>query len=385
MTRRSIAVLLCLALGACSRASGIQISATPAGAFEAALTPFENGFIGAWYDTRDGHAEVYARRLDAEGHPIGPERRLTNGNDEAYEPDIAPLRDGFVVGWYEKAKNGHVTPKLGAWSPDGTARWVATLAGHGRNTVVRASGGLVFAAWLEDETPERSGVWVTWRRADNVDLIPPRRIADASHTTWNLNAAIDPEASPGNPRAWLVFDARVGTKADEIFLAETTESADHVVRLTPDDGAASKYPDVALSSGRAAVTWFDAKDGNEEVYLTIGDRNAYLQGNSPAWVRITSTSGHSIGAYVAWNGRRFGLAWCDNTSGNQELYYQSFDREGGTRSDVVRVTNTATDSSIPAIKPTHDGFALLWNEYEATAGDVHGNDRRSQVFFTLVR
>ncbi len=385
MIRPPLAFLLCLALGACSQASNVQVSATPAGAFETTLTPFQNGFVAAWYDTRDGHAEVYARRLDADGRPVAPERRLTRGNADAYEADIAPLRDGFVVGWYEKARNGHLTPKLGAWSLDGTARWVKTLSGQGRNAIVRASGGLVFAAWLEDETPERSGVWVTWRRADNVDLIPPRRIADASRTTWNLNAAIDPDASPGNPRAWLVFDAKVGTKADEIFLAETTETVDHVVRLTPDDGAASKYPDVALSSGRAAVTWFDVKDGNEEVYLTIGDRSAYLQGNSPAWVRVTSTSGHSIGAYVAWNGRRFGLAWCDNTSGNQELYFQSFDREGGTRSDVLRVTNTATDSSIPAIKPTSDGFALLWNEYEPTTGDTHGNDRRSQVFFRLVR
>jgi len=384
--RPLIAALLCIPLCGCSSTSGVKVSDTPAGAFEASLTPFQNGFVAAWYDTRDGHGEIYARRLDADGKPMAPERRLTTGTSDALEADIAPLRDGFVVGWYEKAKNGHLTPKIGAWSPDGTAHWVQTLSTRGRNTVVRASGSLVFAAWIEDETPERSGVWITWRRADNVDLIPPRRIADASATTWNLNAVIDPDASPGNPRAWIVFDAKAGTKAEEIFLVETTEADDHVVRLTPDDGAASKYPDVALSSGRAAVTWFDLKDGNEEVYLTIGDRNAYLEGHAPPWVRITSTTGHSIGAYVAWNGSRFGLAWCDNTPGNQEVYFQSFDRDGGTRSDVLRVTNTAAQSLIPAIKPgPGGGFALLWSEYEAGEGDSHGTDQRSQVFFKTLR
>ena len=374
-----------LPLCGCASSPGIQVSETPAGAFEASLAPIQNGFVAAWYDTRFGHSEVYSRRLSADGRPVAPERRLTTGTGDAFEADVAPLRDGFAVGWYEKASDGGLTAKVGAWSPDGTARWVQTLSTRGRNTVVRTSGGLLFAAWIEDEPDDRAGVWVSWRRTDNVALIPPRRVADAGSTTWNLNAVIDPDASPGNPRAWVVFDAKVNTRAEEIFLVETTEDVDHIVRLTPDDGAASKYPDIALSQGRAALTWFDMKDGNEEVYLTIGERSAYLSGRPPAWKRITSTSGHSIGAYIAWNGSRFGLVWCDNTPGNQEVYFQSFDRDGGTNSDVQRVTSNATQSGIPAIKPAPDGFALLWNEYEAPPGDSHGKDSRSQIVFRLIR
>ena len=36
--------------------------------------------------------------------------------------------------------------------------------------------------------------------------------------------------------------------------------------------------------------------------------------------RVTDTKGESIGAYVAWNHNRIGLAWCDNTPGQQEVY-----------------------------------------------------------------
>jgi hypothetical protein len=384
VTGRLLVAALSLLLAGCSSSHAVQVSDTPAGAFEASLTPFRDGFVAAWYDTRDGHGEIYARRLSADGAALAPERRLTVSDAEAYEADVAPLRDGFAVAWYEKAKHGQLTAKVGAWSPDGTSRWVHTLSSHGRNTVVRVSGGLLFAAWIEDEADHRAGVWVTWRRADNVELIPPRRIADAGASTYNLNAVIDPDASPGNPRAWVVFDARAGTKAEEVFLVETEEAVDHVVRLTPDDGEPSKYPDVALSQGRAAITWFDMKDGNEEVYLTIGERSAYLSGRPPAWVRITSSSGHSIGAYIAWNGTRFGLAWCDNTPGNQEVYFQSFDRDGGTKSDVTRVTRTNAQSGIPAIKPVSGGFALLWNEYEASGVDTHGTNRPSQLYFEIV-
>lgn len=380
-----IAAWSALLLVGCAASPEVHVSETPAGAFEASLAPIQNGFVAAWYDTRSGHGEIYARRLGADGKPVAPERRLTTGTADAVEADVAPLRDGFAVGWYEKSRNGGLTAKIGAWSPDGTSRWVQTLSTRGRNTLVRTSGGLVFAAWIEDEPDDRAGVWVTWRRTDNVELIPPRRVAEASSVTWNLNAVIDPDASPGNPRAWMVFDAKVNTRAEEIFLVETTEDVDRVVRITPDDGARSKYPDVALSQGRAALTWFDMKDGNEEVYLMIGERSAYLSGRPPAWKRITSTSGHSIGAYIAWNGTRFGLVWCDNTPGNQEIYFQSFDRDGSTNSDVQRVTSTPAQSGIPAIKPAPGGFALLWNEYEAPPGDSHGTNHASHVVFRLIR
>jgi len=391
-TGRNVKVLLIVtllavpALASCSSsARATQVSETPAGAFEASLATVHDGFVTAWYDTRHGRSEIYARHLSLDGTPIGPERRLTTGDADAFEADVAPLRDGFAVGWYEKTKSGQSRAKLGAWAPDGTSRWVQTLSTRGRNTVARALGGLIFAAWIEDEPGGGAGIWITWRRADDVELIPPRRVAAASATTYNLNAVIDPDASPGSPRAWVVFDAKAGTRANEIFLVETTETKDRLVRLTPDDGSDSKYPDVALSQGRAALTWFDVNDGNEEVYLTVGDRGAYLEGRSPAWMRITSTSGHSIGAYVAWNGTRFGVVWCDNTPGNQEVFFQSFDRDGGTKSDVQRVTNTVPQSGIPAIKGVSGGFALVWNEYDGPPADTHGTNHPSQVFFRLVK
>ena len=374
---------LCLLLAGCNAAPFTQVSDTPAGAHEPSLAPIPDGFVAAWYDTRDGHGEIYIRRLDATGRATAPERRLTAGSDDAYEADVAPTRDGVVVGWYEKGKDGHLTPKLGAFALDGTQRWARTLSPRGRNTVVRSAGGLVFAAWIEDEGDDRAGVWATWRRADGVDLIPPRRIADAGRTTWNLNAALAADSSPGNPHAWVAFDAKSGTMTDELFLVETTETRDHVVRLTPDDGAASKYPDIAFAEDRAAVTWFDTRDGNEEIYLAVADLMTLASGRITPQ-RITTTTGHSIGAYLAWNGDRLGLAWCDDSPGNQELYFQSFNRDARAEGPATRLTTTASSSSIPAIKPLDTGFALLWSEHDPISSDTHGGRLRSQVVFRAV-
>jgi hypothetical protein len=130
------------------------------------------------------------------------------------------------------------------------------------------------------------------------------------------------------------------------------------------------------------LTWFDAKDGNTEVYLWTG-ASAAASGEVEAQARrVTTTSGESIGAYVTWNGSRVGLAWSDNTEGQHEVYFQPFDAAGGPLSGPVRVTMNTTSSLIPAIEPWGDGFALAWNEYVAAA---EGRVGKSEIAFAIVR
>jgi hypothetical protein len=187
-----------------------EISQTPISAHEPSLAIFSDGFVASWYDTRDGHGEIYARALGPDGVPNGPERRLTSTDHDAFEADVHALgQHDFVVGWYEKTAKGDATPRLGRWSRDGRQQWLLTLAAAGRNTVVRVDGDMIFSAWVQDEGLERAGVWAGWWRATGEVAVAPRRVADASRTTWNLNAAVAPSSRPGAPRAWIFFDARV--------------------------------------------------------------------------------------------------------------------------------------------------------------------------------
>src|SRR5262245_64016764 len=74
-----------------------QISDSGFGAYEVSLAAWSDGLALAWYDTRDGNAEIYVRSLDAEGRESGPELRLTTTAAASYEADIAPLPDGFAI------------------------------------------------------------------------------------------------------------------------------------------------------------------------------------------------------------------------------------------------------------------------------------------------
>ena len=366
-----------------------QISQSGRGAFEASLTAVGNQLVTAWYHTRDGHPEIYIRVLDDRGRPAGVEHRVTHGTDFAYEPDIAALRGNVAVAWYERSVSEPAAyrARLALVTREGGILWERTLSASshdGKNPVVRVVNGEVLCAWLESGPGLEPEVRAQWFDAEGREQTASQRVAPAGKTTWNLNAAVDADG-----QAWVVFDATAGTRADELFAARVGRTSSQVSRLTADDGVASKYPDISFARGRAALTWFDERDGNEEVYLAVSATAQLPQGVEGRARRITNTAGESIGAYLAWNGDTGGLAWCDNTLGQHEVYFVRFDTAGAPVGPAVRLTDNQSDSLIPAIRPWRDGFAMVWNEFVAGRGGGHGDDGhddggRSEVWFSFI-
>ena len=380
MTARfwAVASVAVLASG-CSRADPppLVISQSTAGAHEPALRARDGGFVAAWYDTRDGNAEIYMRLLDEQGAPSAPERRLTNGPEDSYEASLAVLGDGVAIAWYDKSANGTLVAKLGVWDFNGTNRWVKTLAAPGRNPVLARHGDALFCAWIARGRDGREAVWGAWFTETDTDDFTPLLIGPASKTTWNLNAIATDART-----AVVVYDAVVGTKSNELFLADITPHLTQLHRLTDDDGFPSKYPDIAGTT-QQALTWFDTRDGNEEVYLKVGSRTA-IRDPAVKPTRVTTTSGESIGAYIAWatgsGDERIGLAWSDNTGGQNEIYFQAFRPAGRPLEGARRLTTNSSSSLIPAIVAAGDRFALSWTEYVPAAA---GTPATAQIAFAL--
>lgn len=381
---RAAALLAVLALGACDAPR--QISDSGFGAYEVSLATRADGFAVAWYDTRDGNAEVYVRYLDDAGRPIGSDRRLTSTGDQSYEPDIEALADGIAIAWYEKTEKDVLHARLGVWSPDLEPRWSIALGdpdGESRNPVVRAGADGLFAAWIERVPSGHEEVRAAWFGFDGAPRGMPIVVGRVGDMTWNLNAALGPHDT-----AFVVYDAHFDTDASELYLAEISADGAKLTRLTADDGFASTFPDVAIAGSQFAITWFDERDGNEEVYLAQGFLKVDLRAETFDQARrVTSTPGHSIGAYLAWNHARIGLAWSDDTVGAHEVYFQSFTETGAPLGEARRITSNPTSSLIPAIKPWRNGFALAWVEATMRGAEVgaeaHDPDTRAEVMFAL--
>lgn len=376
------AVAAALLLGGCNGPR--QISESGFGAYEVSLATWADSLAVAWYDTRDGNAEVYARFLDASGNELGSEIRLTETSEQSFEADIAATANGFAVAWYERAGDDRLRAHVGLWDMGRNRLWkyaVGAADRESRSPVVRSFGDGVFVAWIEKEAAGEHAVWAGWWDLAGSPRGSPVRVGPASADTWNLNAAIDPRGVP-----FVVFDAGASTLVHELYLAEVADGEITLARLGDDDGFASLYPDIAFSpSGQVAVTWFDERDGNQEVYLAGGSLAELRTTFADHERRVTATPGRSIGAYVAWNGERIGLAWSDDTTGSYEIYFRLFDPSGDALGAQRQITNNVTDSLIPAIRPWRDGFALAWNEVTPADPKAHDPETRSEVMFTVVR
>jgi hypothetical protein len=374
---RCVAIVCAVTAVACS-SRPTQVSNSRKGAYEAALAPFGQGFAVAWYDVRDGQGEIYVRMLDLNGQPAGPERRLTSGAEDSYEASIDRLGDDLVVAWYDQSSQGRQMAKLGMWGRDGTNRWVHTFDSGSRNPVILSDGSAIFCAWIQSEEDGREAVLAGWWESNGRPRSAPVRLGPASKTTWNVNATLD-----GAGVAWVVFDAEAATHASEVYIARAEASSSGAVLLTTDDGAPSKYPDLAFGpGGQAALSWQDDRHGNSEVYLFTGQPSDLTADLERRAHRVTTTPGETIGAYLKWNRDRLGLAWSDKMSGQHEIYFESFDPDGRSRAPAQRLTQTATWSLVPAIQPRRDGFALAWTEYEPESAE--GHQGTAEVFFLPV-
>ena len=411
-SRRAAAPLAALLFAAAATAGGqpvaVQVSRSGQGAYEASIAPHGGGFAVAWHDTRHGFPEIYARLVDANGRPVAGEHRLTTNTDRSYEPSIVATaaRDLFVA-WYDVAADGSwARARVGAWTPAGGWRWTRTLSHprrRGRVPVVAVYADRIQCVWLEETRgasrpsaaadrargeaePDAAGndmdaaIWAQQLGLDGAPLGPARRVAVASRETWNLNLRMDEDGV-----AWIVFDARFWTRAHELFLAQVEGGRATVRRLSADDGVPSVYPDVAFGAGRAAFTWFDERDGNADVHLAVVDPHRLPPVLDEAAFRVTDTAGASIGAYVAWNGARFGLAWSDEIEPGRshELHFQQFTAGGMPDGAPRRLTDNPTASLIPAIRGAGSRFALAWNEDVVEARGDHLGGGRSEVVFAL--
>jgi hypothetical protein len=252
--------------------------------------------------------------------------------------------------------------------------------GNSRNPVVRAFGGALFCAWIEADDAGSETLRGGWWNADGTVREGPTILGPAGATTWNLNAAISADGTP-----YVVYDTAVGSAPEELFVASFANGATRVTQLTPADGFRSKYPDLALMGDRVALTWSDERDGNYEVYLAVGPL-AELDGKIFAHAqRVTTTPGESIGASLAWNGDRLGLAWSNDTVGNYEVYFEPFASDGRSAGPAQRLTTTKPQSLIPSIRPWRDAFAIAWSEVTFGRNGGHAADTRSEVVIDFVR
>lgn len=180
------------------------------------------------------------------------------------------------------------------------------------------------------------------------------------------------------------YDNRDGNY--EIYFKRSTDagltwSADG--RLT-NDTARSEYPVIEIASGVIHVFWRDLRDGNSEVYYKRSTNGGNSWGTD---VRLTNNSESSEFPSASSDGNTIIVTWFDSRDGNQEIYIKRSTDAGVNWGSDVRLTNNFAISDYPSISSAGSIFHMVWREFRdgppqiyykrsTDAGNTWGADTR---------
>jgi len=270
----------------------------------------------AWSDERDGNREVYFRRLDVAGNPVGAEIRITDAAGESSVPVLAWTGKDYGLVWHDDREGDpHIYfARLGA---DG-----ALLGAILRVTEDGATALNPSLVWTGDEF---GLVWED-QRDGNWEIYFARIDAGGGKIGSDIRLTTDPTDVGQAALVWTGFgygvvwhDNRDGNW--EIYFAELRPDGTKIgseSRLT-NDTATSGYPTLTWASGEYGVTWHDHPEGDWQIYHAILDSTGSRVGSD---LKVTNTTSGSFAASSAWSGDAYGLAWHDDRDGNYEIYFQ---------------------------------------------------------------
>ncbi len=125
----------------------------------------------------------------------------------------------------------------------------------------------------------------------------------------------------------------------------------------------------ALASGRVdfGLAWVSIEGivGPSEIRFV---RLSPSGSTSSPVTTLVAPAGDAFGLALAWNGNHFGLVWqtSDRAVPQDDTWFVAFDETGAATSPVRHLNPPGTTSWEPKIAAATNGFAVVWNEEDAS-------------------
>jgi len=299
-------------------------------------------------------------------------KRLTYNPGSSWASDIALYGSSISVVWSDDTPgNYEVYFKKSA---DGGATWTAAkrLTYSGAWSIAPAiavNGSAVYVVWGEyDEITQQDEIYFRKSADGGATWKTLKRLTYTTDLNYWPYIGVDLAVNGSNIYVTWHDDAQ-GNK--EIFFRKSADggaSWQTAQRLTYGSGS-SEDPAVSVTASNVYLAWHDDVSGDDEIYF----RKSVDGGASWKAVKmLTTNSSWSYSAALHVLGSNVYVAWTDGTPGNNEIYFRKSADGGSNWQAAKRLTFTAGDSGSPTLGVDKTIIYLAWHD------DTPGNN---EVYF----
>jgi len=301
-------------------------------------------YLVVWIDWRGAYADIYGRRLKADGSPVGADFLISvNGTRDEGIPDVVwnGTKNQYLVVWSD-ARAGTHSPRVDIYGQRVGAK--GTLVGG----EIRISGS--------GATADELNAAVAWNATKNQYLV-----------VWEDVRSI---------LRWHIYGRRISALG--VPLGE-----DFRISAGGADGSESR-PDVAWNgaTNQFLVVWEDYRDPSDLIDL-YGRRvraNGTVVGAEDVRLSSAAASSHELAPAVAWSAAadRFLVVWEDQRSAGRgwDVYGRKVRPSGLPTGVDFRICGTGAvyDDLGPALAWNGtDEFLVVWEDGRNSAGaDIYG-------------
>jgi len=340
-----------------------------------------------WYDSRQGHADIWAQKISSAGIRLWNDFRVNSdtGTSAQRSPDMVTDASGnSTVVWIDN-RDGVAAIYAQRFDSNRVKQWAASAPGDVRVSIAAAafdpmlalgSGGSTYVAWYVQPS-----VIAAQKLNVNGDRQWPSDIwvNDTSGWPTALSPAIAVNAANDIRVAW--HDNR-NDQRDDIFVQRLSDGGERLwLEDTPansDRGTLTTHPVTRIGpNGYPVIVWFDGRN----VYPNV---DPYLQQVSPAgalqWrldLRANTSTSSAFWSLASRpciainkNNGNVAVVWDNNT----DVYAQMFDASGAALwSPGLRVNTPATGRQHqPSCAFDASGYLyVIWSDERGGANQAH--------------
>ncbi|MDY6892832.1 MAG: hypothetical protein SVO26_03830, partial [Chloroflexota bacterium] len=369
-------------------ANGVAISTASSNQFDPTIaSDGSGGAIIAWQDYRNGHWDIYARRVNSSGTPQWAANGVAICTAAAHQQGLSIVSDnsgGAIITWhdyrggmsniYAQRVNASGTPQ---WNPDGVI--ICSSPWNQLNPTITSddSGGAIIT-------------WHDYRSNSDWDIYA-QKVNDSGNIQWPVNGVaicttskdqqepvIISDGSNGALIAWQdyrndtwdVYAQNVDTSGSPLWTANG-------VAVSTESGN-QRYPTIVSDgSGGAIIGWEDRRSGsNYDIYtqrVATSGVPQWTANGTPICIAASNQQNPAIvsdgsgGAIITWQDYRDGLT-------NANIYSQRVNTDGSTlwAADGVTISNAANNQRYPVIVSDGAGGAIVtWEDYRIAIAGIY--------------